>query len=167
MPAETCGGRVARSRARERFELLDGLHGGARMRAPDRCFACGKHFIEQIARPLEASPMFLSVSEWAGLRTTLPLDGANADANITPTASAGSITTHARDLVVFGISNTAPATFGTPAPGTWTQMKDASSAETVASSWYREVPTVGAVSVSVAVSAPDWDAAIAAFRVAD
>jgi hypothetical protein len=121
-----------------------------------------------IARPSTAAAMWMSVSEWSGLAATNTLDQASADHDGINPVTAGSITTtHAPDLVVFAATTALPNTFTSPTPGTWTALQGIVSATHMQNVWYRTVTTAGAQAPQVLENrAEGWEAAIAAFRIA-
>jgi hypothetical protein len=114
-----------------------------------------------------ANNMRISVSEWAGLSTTSPLDqvGHASDTTLAP-ATATVNTVNVRDLVIFAVADAAPTAFGTPAPGTWTGLTDANDSVTDQSAWFEAVSSAGSYIPTVSQTGAKWDAAIAAFRVA-
>ncbi len=112
-----------------------------------------------------AKPLFMLVSEWSGLATTNTLDAAHAANGVTSPASAGSITTTTRDLVLVGVSAYVPDTLGTPAPGAWTAMTPVTGMIAMQSSWYQLAPA-GTFAPQITTTGTPWDAAIAALRVA-
>jgi hypothetical protein len=108
--------------------------------------------------------MGLSVSEWSGLATTNVLDKARATSGLTSPASAGMIATaNAHDLLLFGVANDSPNTFGNPAPGTWLPLTPVTG-NIVQSEWYRVVNATGTYAPAVSETAHAWDAALAALR---
>ncbi len=118
-----------------------------------------------IARTNNTISIWLSVSEWSGLATTSPLDGANANDGTAATISAGSITTtNARDLVIFAASAFAPNTFGTPTPGTWTALTPISNTLITQAVWYQQQAATGTFAPQVTHTEGDWDAAVVALR---
>jgi hypothetical protein len=117
-----------------------------------------------ISRNDTASPIFMNVSEWTGLATTSLLDDAAAnDGTISP-ASAGSVTTVAPALLVFGAAEFQSGSFGTPAPGTWTALTPVNGLSVIQSVWYRLEPTPGTYTPTVSETEHEWDAALAAFH---
>jgi len=116
-----------------------------------------------IARTSNATVMWLAVSEWSGLTTPVVLDDSIATSGTTSPASAGSIATTGPALVLFGVADGSPNTFGAPAPGTWTLMTGIAGAD-VQNEWYRVATSAGTFAPSVTETAHVWDAAIAAFH---
>jgi hypothetical protein len=111
-------------------------------------------------------PFWGAVTEWSGL-TASPGDGGHALDGTTSPADPGSVTTtHAHDLLIFGVADTAPTTFGTPAPGTWTALQNPNSNYVKQGSWYQIVSTAGAYDPQVPETAHDWDAAVIALKIA-
>lgn len=110
-------------------------------------------------------PMWLSVSEWTELTGTLDAAVGN-DGNTTP-ASAGPITTTTRGLLVFGVSQFTPSNIGSPSPGVWTALQAIDGVSVKQREWSRVEPNAGSYSASVSVSNSGWDAAIAAFKIAN
>jgi len=112
-------------------------------------------------------PMWLVITEWAGLATTSTLDAATASNGASSPASAGTIaTSNAADLVVFGASDMAPNTWGAPGPGTWSGLPTVTSTVITQAAWYRFESATGSFAPQVGETAHAWDAAIAAFRTA-
>ena len=108
--------------------------------------------------------MALSVSEWSGLATTNLLDTQNAIGGVVSPAKSGSITTtNAHDLLLFGVGDDAPNTFGNPAPGTWTQLTPVTGF-LVQGEWYRIVSATGTYTPTVSETANSWDGASVALR---
>jgi hypothetical protein len=118
-----------------------------------------------IARTNNMSNMWLAVSEWSGVTTPVVLEDAVAASGTTSPASAGSITTPGPALVMFGVANGSPNTFGAPTPGTWTLMTGVAGAD-VQNEWYGVATGAGTFAPTVTETAHVWDAAIAAFRYA-
>ena len=116
-----------------------------------------------IALTNNTSPTWLSVSEWANV-TDVVDDTSKLDGNTSP-ATAGSITTTTRDLLLFGVSQFAPTNIGSPTPGTWTALQPIDGF-VKQREWYRVEPSAGTYSASVSVSSNGWDAALVAFRIA-
>ncbi|MBV8759705.1 MAG: hypothetical protein JO257_20620 [Deltaproteobacteria bacterium] len=113
----------------------------------------------------DTHPIFGNVSEWSGLLTSNLVDAAHAAHALVSPADPGAITTtYAHDLVVLGVNDFGPNTYGTPAPGTWTALT-AINADITLAGWYRIV-TPSTIDPSVSETDHEWDAAIAAFRVA-
>ena len=108
----------------------------------------------------------LSVSEWSGLATANTLDTATAMAGASSPASAGTIvTSFAPDLVIFGVADYTPNTFGTPNGGSWTTL-DTAMSNSIQTVWYQVAPMAGTQGPQVSETLHMWDAAIAAFRTA-
>lgn len=108
--------------------------------------------------------MTLWVSEWSGLDPTSPLDAAIAMSGTTSPAVAGPITTtHAPDLLIFGVNDYLPNTFGAPVGGTWIAL-DTVMSNSVLSIWYAITTASGEHDGEVSETNHQWDAAIAAFR---
>lgn len=119
-----------------------------------------------ISDPMTSSELWMNLSEWSGLSTTLTLDGAIAMGGTASPATAGMLpTAHAHDLLIFTASDNTPNTYGTPAPGAWTQMTGVQVANCVQAEWYTIVTTTGTYAPSVSVTNLAWDAAIAAFQI--
>lgn len=107
--------------------------------------------------------LVMSVSEWSGLST---LDVANQAGGTASPASAGSVTTtHARDLLLFGVAD-APTAFGAPSPGSWTALDPIMVSNDAQGEWFSIAETMGAFTPSVTETGHAWDAAIAALRIA-
>lgn len=114
----------------------------------------------------DTSAKFGNVSEWSGLVTQAPVDGAHALDGISSPADPGAMTTaNAHDLLVFGVGDGAPNTFGVPAPGTWTALTPIS-ADISLAAWYRIQTVAGTVHPTVTETSGQWDAAVAAFTIA-
>lgn len=110
--------------------------------------------------PQDDLPMWAVVGEFAGATA---FDGAiSADGTASP-ASAGALSVHAHDLVIFGVGDQMPNTFGAPAGG-WTALMPASSDHTEQDVWFTVAAATGTLAPSVTETAHQWDAAIAAFR---
>ncbi len=113
----------------------------------------------------DTSPKFGNVSEWSGLVTQAPVDGARALDGTTSPADPGAITTaNAHDLLVFGVGDGVPNTFGVPAPGAWTALTPIS-ADISLAAWYRIQTVAGTVHPTVSETNGNWDAAVAAFTI--
>jgi hypothetical protein len=109
------------------------------------------------------SPTWLNVSEWANL--TGAVDAvAKLDGDNTTPATAGSVTTTKRDLLLFGVSQFLPSTFGSPTPEIWTALQPIDGF-VKQREWYRVEPTPGTYGPSVSVSSSAWDAALVAFEI--
>ena len=114
----------------------------------------------------DTSAKFGNVSEWSGLVTQSPLDGAHAIDGLTSPADPGAITTaNAHDLLVFGVGDGVPNTFGAPSPATWTALTPIS-ADIALSAWYRIQTSAGIVHPTVSETGHAWDAAVAALKIA-
>jgi len=119
-----------------------------------------------VGPPLATQPIFANVSEWSGLITPNPSDGARAASGLTSPADPGAIATaHAHDLVFFGVGDQVPNTFGAPAPGNWTSLTPIV-ADITMGAWYRTVTVAGLVHPTVSETDGHWDAAVAAFAIA-
>jgi hypothetical protein len=117
--------------------------------------------------PPYSLPMWMAVSEWSGLATTGTLDAASSNAGSPSPAGPGTVATaHARDVLIFGVSDSEPNTFGVPAPGTWSAMTGVSSNVIDQAEWYQIVAVTGSYAPSVDESAHAWDGAIAALAIA-
>jgi hypothetical protein len=111
-------------------------------------------------------PFWGAVTEWSGLTAT-PGDGGHALDGTTSPADPGPVTTtHAHDLLILGVTDMAPNTFGTPAPGTWMPLQNPNSMFVKQGSWYQIVSTAGAYDPQVPETAHDWDAALVALKIA-
>jgi hypothetical protein len=111
--------------------------------------------------------IWLVVTEWSGMATANILDVAQASSGISsPAATGGVTTTNAHDLIIFGIADGAPSTIGTPIPGNWTGLVGNSNAAVVQLEWYAIESATGTLNPHVSETANMWDAAIAAFRLA-
>ena len=114
----------------------------------------------------DTSAKFGNVSEWSGLVTVSPIDGASALDGLASPADPGAITTaNAHDLLVFGVGDGVPNTFGAPSPGAWTALTPIAPDITL-SAWYRIQTVAGTVHPTVSETAWEWDAALAAFQIA-
>jgi hypothetical protein len=76
---------------------------------------------------------------------------------------AGALSVHAGDLVVFGVADQLPTTFGDPA-GEWMPLMSARSNHTEQRVWFTTAASTATISPSVTETAGSWDAAVAAFR---
>lgn len=113
------------------------------------------------------SPMTMMVSEWAGLSTMFTADGASFMDGTSSPATAGPVaTTHAHDLLFFGVGDGFPNAFGAPAG--FTALNGVSGQGTGVSQggWYREVTATGTYSASVTETSHHWDAVLVSLRVA-
>ena len=116
--------------------------------------------------PGDTSAKFGNVSEWSGLATTAPLDGAHAANGLASPADPGAITTaNARDLLIVGVGDGVPNTFGAPTPGTWIALTPIT-ADISLAAWYRTQTTAGIVHPTVSETSGQWDAAVAALKIA-
>jgi hypothetical protein len=108
--------------------------------------------------------MGMSVSEWSGLATANLLDGHTAMSGLTSPARAGAFaTTNAHDLLLFGVADATPNSFGNPLPGTWTQLAPVTGF-IVQGEWYRVVTATGTYTPTVSETANDWDSVAIALR---
>jgi hypothetical protein len=105
-------------------------------------------------------PMWVVVGEWSGATA---FDGAKSADGTTSPASAGAQAVHAGDLVIFGVADQSPTTFGTP-QGAWTELLPARSSHTEQRVWFTVAAATGTLAPSVTETALSWDAAVAAFR---
>jgi hypothetical protein len=112
------------------------------------------------------SPITAAISEWSGLVTMGPLDIARPAAGIQGPAGATITTTNARDLVILGVCDSQPNTWGTPAPGTWTTMMGFEGMFFSLGAWYQVQSTTGTIAARVSETGMHWDAVTAAFRIA-
>jgi hypothetical protein len=114
-------------------------------------------------------PLLMSLTEWSGLATGAnAIDRAQAANGTGTTAAAGAITTtHANDLVLFGVSdlNFSPLTFVAPTPGTWNAL-DPVKGLVSEGVWWQIASSTGTLSPSLAGTAMGWDAAVVAIRIA-
>lgn len=114
----------------------------------------------------DTSAKFGNVSEWTGLVAQAPLDGAHALDGLSSPADPGAITTaNAHDLLVLGVGDGVPNTFGVPGPGAWTALTPIS-ADISLAAWYRVQTVAGTVHPTVTETAGAWDAAVAGFQIA-
>ena len=117
-----------------------------------------------IALPNTTSPMTIAVSEWAGLVATNLVDVTSiGDGLASPAVPAALTTTNAKDLLLFGVGDGAPNTFGTPGPGSWTAL-DGVTGLITQGAWYRVVTATGTFGPGVGESNGHWDAALVALR---
>jgi hypothetical protein len=117
--------------------------------------------------PAFGLPMWLAVSEWSGMAKANLLDGATSRAGATSPADSGAIvTTNARDLILFAVTDAMPNTFGAPGPGTWLPLAGVSSNVIVQAAWYELATTSGSWMPQVSETAHGWDAAVCALRTA-
>ena len=116
-----------------------------------------------ITFPNNPLSIWMVVSEWSGL--TGALDAAHATAGKTSPASAGAITTGARDLIIFGVADSAPNMFGAPSGGAWSALDGITSAPIVQAEWYGELDPTSGYAPQVSETAHAWDAAIAALEI--
>jgi hypothetical protein len=120
-----------------------------------------------IARSAAATDTyFANVSEWSNISATTPFDSAQANFGTTSPASSGTTqATHTPDLLIFGVSDVTPNTFGTPGAGTWTPLASVGPTPSyVENVWYRNASLVTGYSPTVSETGNHWDAAIAAFE---
>ncbi len=117
-----------------------------------------------LGMPGNPGAIWMEVSEWSGLDAANLLDQATAAAGTTSPASAGSITTTSRDLVIFGIADLKASTLGTPA-GTWTAMTGIANLSVTQSEWYQLAAPAVAIAPTVTETSHMWDAAIVALRI--
>jgi len=110
--------------------------------------------------------IWMQVSEWSGLDTAALLDGAKAASGTTNPASAGSLTTTARDLVIFGVADLKASTLGTPTGGPWTAMTGIANASVTQAEFFQIVDAGTAVAPTITETRNMWDAAIAGLRIA-
>jgi hypothetical protein len=108
----------------------------------------------------DSLPMWVVVGEWSGPTT---FDGAKSAYGSASPASAGAQSVHANDLVIFGVADQAPTTFGMPEGG-WMPLMPARSNHTEQRVWFTVAAATGTLAPSVTETALSWDAAIAAFR---
>lgn len=120
-----------------------------------------------ISFPANQLPIWMAVSEWSGVATSNIIDGARATAGTASPAGAGAITTtNPQDLLIFGVADSAPNTWGVPSQGAWTAMTSISTPAIAQLAWYQVVSSSGSYGPQVSETAHAWDAAVAAFRVA-
>jgi hypothetical protein len=74
-------------------------------------------------------------------------------------------TSHAPDLLIFGVADYLPNTFGTPTGGPWT-MFDTVMSNSIQTVWYQVATSPGVYEGRVSETVHMWDAALAAFRIA-
>lgn len=113
-----------------------------------------------MAFPMDDLPMWMVVGEWSGAAA---FDGAMSTDGTTSPATAGSLAVHERDLVIFGVGDQLPNTYGT-LDGGWTALMPAKSNHTDQRVWFTVAAATGTIAPSVTETAHQWDAAIAAFR---
>lgn len=114
--------------------------------------------------PAYQLPIWMLVTDWSSMASTNLLDVTASTSGATSPASAGSITTtFAHDLLIFGVADQTPNTFGVP-QGTWNAFTTVSSNATIQEVWYQIVTGTGTFAPGVTESHHSWDAAIAAFR---
>jgi len=117
-----------------------------------------------ITFPAYGLPMWMVVGEWSNMATTNLLDMALSTSGTTSPAGAGSITTSsAREIVIFGVGDQTPNTFGAP-QGAWASLPTVTSNATVQSVWWQDLTAGATVAPTVTETHHSWDAAIAAFR---
>jgi hypothetical protein len=104
--------------------------------------------------------MWVVVGEWSGASV---FDGAKSANGTTSPASAGAQSVHADDLVIFGVADQAPTTFGMPQGG-WMPLMPVSSNHTEQRVWFTVAAATGTLAPAVTETALSWDAAVAAFR---
>lgn len=110
------------------------------------------------------SSMTIAVSEWAGLRAANLVDVTSTGNGLASPADPGPITTTAaNDVLIFGVGDGAPNTFGTPGPGTWTAL-DAVTGVITQGAWWRYVTATGTFEPTVGETSGQWDAALVALR---
>jgi hypothetical protein len=120
----------------------------------------GSNSAVTVTFPTDTLPMWVVVGEWSGASA---FDGAKSAKGQASPASAGALPVHARDLVIFGVGDQAPTTFGTP-EGAWTALMPATSSHTEQRVWFTTAAATGTLAPSVTLTAHEWDAAIVAFR---
>lgn len=108
----------------------------------------------------DSLPMWVVVGEWSGASV---FDGAKTAYASTSPASAGALSVHAGDLVIFGVADQSPTTFGMPEGG-WIALMPVSSNHTEQRVWFTVAAATGTLAPSVTETALQWDAAVAAFR---
>ena len=108
----------------------------------------------------DSLPMWIVVGEWSGASV---FDGAKSANGTTSPASAGAQSVHADDLVIFGVADQAPTTFGMPEGG-WMPLMPVSSNHTEQRVWFTVAAATGTLAPMVTETALSWDAAVAAFR---
>jgi len=119
-----------------------------------------------VGPPLDTHPIFANVSEWSGLAATGTVDATRAHSGLSSPADPLAITTtHAHDLVLFGVGDLVPNTYGTPGPGAWTALTPID-ADISLAAWFRIVAVAGTVHPTVSETEGDWDAAVAALAIA-
>jgi hypothetical protein len=114
-----------------------------------------------------AGPMWMSVSEWAGISTMDPLDTSSGSNGAGALASPGTTDAGALDLVI--VAATCDGMLGIGSDQDWSQLQGtqvASDGLTIEQAeWWTAVRSGTEVSPTISVpSSLTWDAAIAAFR---
>jgi len=112
----------------------------------------------------DTHPIFANVSEWSGLAGTVDASRFNSGL-ATPADPLAITTTHAHDLVLLGVGDLTPNTFGIPGPGAWTALTPID-ADISLGAWFRIVSVAGTVHPTVSETEGDWDAAVAALAIA-
>jgi hypothetical protein len=114
--------------------------------------------------PAYTLPIWMLVTEWSNMASTNLLDKTVSTSGTSSPAGAGSITTtSASELVIFGVGDQTPNTFGAP-QGTWNALTTVSSNATVQDVWYLLAPATGTFAPGVSETHHSWDAALASFR---
>jgi hypothetical protein len=109
--------------------------------------------------------MWMSVSEWSGLVASSVVDKATATSGTSNPAASGSITTtNARDLLIFGVGDRLPNTFGAPTGGPWTAMDGVTTTMFQQALCYRHVTATGTFAPTLPETGGYWDAGVVAFR---
>lgn len=116
-----------------------------------------------ITFPAYTLPIWLLATEWSGLATSNVLDMAASTAGTASPAAAGAVTASAHELVIFGVGDQTPNTFGVPG-GAWMPLTAVSSNATVQNVWYEVVASSTMITPAVTETHHNWDAAIATFR---
>jgi hypothetical protein len=121
-----------------------------------------------VTRANGAAPIWAHVSEWSGLAAANLVDAHSANDGLGMTAAPGPLTTtHARDLLILGVSDYTLTAIGAPTPGTWTALKGIDTMQIKQGEWYESVSSTGTYDASVpAGPAGSWDAAMVALRIA-
>jgi hypothetical protein len=118
----------------------------------------------QIAATLTGE-LWISFEEWRGV--TAVLDAQNGMSGVMNPASAGAITCGATgDLVILGVADNLPNTFGTPGAATWTALAPPATSSHIEQPWYTFSAPAQMLAPTVTETGGSWGAAIAAFRVA-
>lgn len=120
-----------------------------------------------------ADAMWMSLTEWSGLATTALYETGSGGNGSPDLATAGTVETlDAPDLLVFAVTGTgnisSVVTDGVAAgagDGSWTPLKRINADSITQAAWYRVVPSAGPYMPQTMV-ASEWDAAVAAFRIA-